>query len=161
MTVVKLCDGSKEHFPLPSSGRPLSEKFARFCKINSCFEELTLGAVWHYQLLELRGDLPSSRTAAEKRVCHRRTAARRLQPGVRECSLGSPSGRQQLVKLFRLSSGAHEYQSVWEWWTETKTQDELQTSLDFPLSVHIIMWFSETFQKTFKICKGNIRFTSV
>lgn len=33
MTVVKLCDGSNEHLPLPSSDRPLSVKFARFCKI--------------------------------------------------------------------------------------------------------------------------------
>lgn len=31
MTVVKLCDGSKEHLALPSSGRPVREKSARFC----------------------------------------------------------------------------------------------------------------------------------
>lgn len=35
MTVVKLWEGSKEHFPRPSSGRPPSEKSARFWKNNS------------------------------------------------------------------------------------------------------------------------------
>lgn len=31
MTVVKLCNGSKEHLALPSSGWPVREKSARFC----------------------------------------------------------------------------------------------------------------------------------
>lgn len=39
-------------------------------------------------------NLPSSHTAAEKRVCHRRTAADHLQLGVLECSSGNPSEKK-------------------------------------------------------------------
>lgn len=32
MTVVKLCNGSKEHLALPSCGSPVREKSARCCR---------------------------------------------------------------------------------------------------------------------------------
>lgn len=50
-------------------------------------------------------NLPSSHTAAEKRVCHKCTAAHHLQLGVLECSSGNPSEKKNpknKIKHFRV-----------------------------------------------------------
>ena len=52
-------------------------------------------------------NLPSSHTAAERRVCHRRTAADHRQLGVRECSSGNPSETKKIREINA---------NILEWW---------------------------------------------
>lgn len=87
---------------------------------------------------------PSDRTEAERRVCHRHTAAHRLRLGALGCSWDNPSAEQHNTLTHCYATEHIRNTNCIDIWIAERT------SCDFPLTVHISMGVSATLHWTWE-----------